>query len=153
MEGRYPVLARGRDRRGVPKPPPLTDKGRWQLAWDKESRIRPGGRRGVVRLTAHTYPRDGSYGHALGNRLLRKLHPGDRLVVSGPEGERHCYRVQRRIRVRATSSVPAYYSSSGPSRLAILVCSGTRRGPGDWSHRTIWLAKPTEVAHERLRAG
>jgi hypothetical protein len=35
-----------------------------------------------------------------------------------------------------------YYSSTGPSRLAILVCSGRRRGPGDWSHRTIWFAKP-----------
>jgi hypothetical protein len=141
--GRSRVLALGRDKRGVPRPPPLTAKGKWEFAWDRDSRIRPGSDHGVVRLTAHTYPRDGSYGLALGNRLLARLHNGDPLVVAGAHDERLCYRVTRRIRVRAEESVPAYYSSTGRSRLAILVCSGTRRGPGDWSHRTIWFARPT----------
>jgi hypothetical protein len=50
--------------------------------------------------------------------------------------------VVRRDRVRAEKAIPDYYSSTGRSRLAILVCSGKRRGPGDWSHRTIWYAVP-----------
>jgi hypothetical protein len=145
--GRTRILPLGRDRRGVPRPPPLTDKGKWELAWDKDSRIRPGSPHGVVRLTAHTYPRFA--GVALGNRLLARLHTGARLSVSGPHGEQLCYRVVKRVRVRATQSVPAYYTSTGPPRLAILVCSGKRRGPGDWSHRTIWFAAPTLKAADR----
>ncbi|UMG93678.1 class F sortase [Nocardioides sp. TF02-7] len=140
--GRTKVLALGRDRNGAPRTPPLTDRGKWQLAWDRASRIRPGGRYGVVRLNAHTYPRSGAYGSALGNRLLAKLRKGDRIVVTGSGGRRQCYRVTRRTRVPAGRALPQYYSDSGPSRLAILVCSGKRRGPGDWSHRTLWFAQP-----------
>jgi hypothetical protein len=95
----------------------------------------------VVRLTAHTYPRWA--GVALGNRLLKRLHRGRMLVTSGPHGQRLCYRVVRRLSVPATRTVSAYYASGGPPRLAILVCSGVRRGPGDWSRRTIWFARPT----------
>jgi hypothetical protein len=136
------VLAQGRDRRGVPKPPPLTSRGKWQFAWDKT--VRPGTRHGVVRLTAHTYPRWA--GVALGNRLLDRLHEDAVLVVAGARrGERLCYRVTRRRSVAAGSAVRAYYSSGGPARLAILVCSGVRRGPGDWSRRTIWFASPIDV--------
>ena len=133
------VLALGRDRNGVPRPPPLTQKGKWAFGWDKS--LRAGSRRGVVRLTAHTYPRDGSHGQALGNRLLTKLRVGATLVVTGGN-QRMCYRVAQRMSVRAAQSVPAYYDSSGRPLLAILVCSGIRRGPGDWSHRTIWFAEP-----------
>lgn len=140
--GRTRVLALGRDAHGVPRPPPLTDKGKWQFAWDKESGIRPGSAEGTVPLTAHTYPRDGSYGLALGNRLLARLHLGDLMVAEGRHGERLCYRVAKTLVVRAEQKVPAYYAQTGPPRLAILVCSGTRRGPGDWSHRTIWFAEP-----------
>jgi hypothetical protein len=142
------VLALGRDQRGIPRPPPLTDRGKWQLAWDKASGIRPGGPRGVVRLSAHTYPRDGSHGSALGNLLLARLRTGARLEISGSQGERLCYRVVRRVAVRAERSLPAFYSSTGRSRLAILVCSGKRRGPGDWSHRTVWYAVPTGAVPE-----
>ncbi len=136
------VLALGRDRNGVPKTPPLTNKGKWEFGWDRDSRIRPGSRHGVVRLNAHTYPRDGSYGLALGNRLLAKLRVGATLVVTGRGHQRMCYRVTRRVSVRAEQSFPAYYDSAGRPLLAILVCSGVRRGPGDWSHRTIWFARP-----------
>lgn len=136
------VLALGRDRSGAPRTPPLTASGKWRLAWDRASQIRPGERHGVVRLNAHTYPRSGAYGSALGNRLLSRLRRGDRIIVLGPRRERLCYRVVKRVRVRAGRPLYGYYSSSGPSRLAILVCSGKRRGPGDWSHRTIWYAKP-----------
>lgn len=146
--GRTRVLALGRDQNGVPRPPPLTDDGKRQLAWDKASRIRPGGPRGVVRLTAHTYPRDGSHGTALGNELLARLRTGDRVLVSGGRGELLCYEVTRQVQVRAERSLPGYYASTGAPRLAILVCSGRRRGPGDWSHRTVWFAVP--VAFEAL---
>jgi len=140
------VLALGRDRNGVPKTPPLTDRGKWEFGWDKESHIRAGSLHGVLRLNAHTYPRDGSYGLALGNRLLTRLRVGATLVVNGRGELRTCYRVVRRIRVRAEQSVPAYYASNGRPLLAILVCSGVRRGPGDWSHRTIWFAEPVAEA-------
>ena len=140
--GRTKVLALGRDRRGVPRTPPLTDRGKWQLAWDKQSRIRAGSDEGVVRMTAHTYPRDRSYGLALGNRLLAELRKGHLVIATGSDGQRLCYRITRVLRVRATRSVPAYYTSTGKPRLAILVCSGRRRGPGDWTHRTIWFADP-----------
>jgi hypothetical protein len=143
--GRTRVLALGRDRRGVPRTPPLTDRGKWQFAWDKAG-PRPGGRQGVARLNAHTYPRDGSYGSALGNLLLGKLRKGHRLVVSGAHGKRLCYRVSRRVSIRAGGSFAEYYTSTGRPKLAILVCSGKRLGPGNWSHRTIWYAVPTSPA-------
>lgn len=140
------VLARGQDRHGVPQPPPLTRRGKWQLAWDRGSGVRPGGDSGVVRLTAHTYPRDhpsaGAKAPALGNLLLTRLRTGAEIVVSGPGGEQLCYRVSRLQRVRADASLSGYYDTTGPPRLAILVCSGKRRGPGDWTHRTIWYATP-----------
>ena len=126
---------------------PTAESG--QFAWDKPSGIRPGGPRGVVGLTAHAYPRDGSHGSALGNLLLTRLRTGSQLEVSGSRGERLCYQVARRVEVRAGRSLSAYYSSTGPPRLAILVCSGKRRGPGDWSHRTIWFAEPTPAALKR----
>ena len=137
------VLARGQDRNGVPKPPPLTTRGKWQLAWDKASGVRPGSGSGVVRLTAHTYPRDGSRAPALGNLLLARLRSNAELVVAGANGEQLCYRITRRQQVRASASLSGYYDTTGPPRLAILVCSGKRRGPGDWTHRTIWYAEPS----------
>ena len=140
------VLARGQDRYGVPRPPPLTKRGKWQLAWDKASGVRPGDDSGVVRLTAHTYPRDhprdGARAPALGNLLLARLRTGARIEVKGRGGRQLCYRVTRRHRVRATDSLSGYYDTTGAPRLAILVCSGKRRGPGDWTHRTIWYAEP-----------
>ncbi len=140
------VLARGEDRYGVPQPPPLTDRGKWQLAWDKAAGVSPGDTSGVVRLTAHTYPQDPARedagAPALGNLLLAGLGSGAVLAVEGAGGTRLCYQVTRRQQVRATDSLAGYYDTTGAPRLAILVCSGVRRGPGDWSHRTIWWAKP-----------
>lgn len=142
------VLARGQDQHGVPTPPPLTQRGKWQFAWDDEVGVRPGGPEGVVRLTAHTYPWDGSHGSALGNLLLTRLRTGARLEVTGSQGERLCYRVTRRVQVRASASLSGYYATTGRPRLAILVCSGKRLGPGDWSHRTIWYTVPEPTAAE-----
>jgi hypothetical protein len=139
VTGPRKVLARGSDRRGVPHPPPLTAKGKWQFAWDKHS-ARPGDAFGVIRMTAHTYP--ASAGKALGNRLLAKLEVGGILVATGKHGEIQCYRVTREVSVPAKRGLRSFYASSGPPRLAILVCSGVRRGPGDWTRRTVWFAKP-----------
>ena len=158
------VIGRGQDRHGVPKPPPLTERGEWQLAWDKASGVRPGGTGGVVRLTAHTYPLDhpddrprrrpgeGGRAPALGNLLLARLTPAPGSHVTGAGGEQACYRVTRRQQVRATASLSGYYDTTGAPRLAILVCSGTRRGPGDWTHRTIWWAQPVATRDGAARA-
>jgi hypothetical protein len=132
------VLALRRDRRNIPRTPPLTNRGKWQFAWDKPANIMPGSPRGNVKLNAHTYP-DGS---ALGNRLLRQLHRDQKIIVLGRDGKRLCYEVTRRIQVSGDRPYPPYYSTTGKPQLAILVCSGRRRGPGNWSHRTIWYASP-----------
>jgi hypothetical protein len=139
------VLARGQDRHGVPLPPPLTARGKWQFAWDRAAGVRPGDDTGVVRLTAHTYPHD-TPAPALGNLLLDRLRTGAQLRVLGAGGELACYEVTRRQRVRADATLTSYYDTSGKHRLAILVCSGQRRGPGDWTHRTVWYADPVPAA-------
>lgn len=132
-----PVIAPPRDSAGVPGVPPLTTAGAHMFAWDPEQHVRPGDPRGHVLLNAHTWP-DGS---ALGNQLLEGLHTGDRILVRGGHREL-CYRVTRRVEVSAAEGYPAYYARSGPPRLAIIVCSGRRLGPGDWENRTIWFAAP-----------
>ncbi len=132
------VLALRRDSRGVPRTPPISDRGKWQFAWDKPSGIGPGSERGNVKFNAHTYP-DGS---ALGNRLLGQLHVGQRIIVFGPKGQRFCYEVTKRIEVSGDRPYHPYFSTRGKPQLAILVCSGVRRGPGDWAKRTIWYASP-----------
>ena len=134
---RRTVLALGRDRRNVPKAPPLSDSGKRQYAWDTKDKIKAGARHGVAKLNAHTYP-DGS---AIGNDLIRELYEGDRLDVQGRRGQQRCYKVIDRVQIPAEKRFKRYYRTSGPHRLAIAVCSGVRRGPGDWSHRTIWFAK------------
>jgi hypothetical protein len=131
------VLARGREAGGVPAAPPLTNTGKWQFSWDRT--VKAAAPWGVVRLTAHTYP--ASAGVALGNRLLDRLRKGRILVVTGPKGVRTCYRVTKRVSVPANRTYVPYYSS-GEHRLGIIVCSGVRRGPGNWSRRTVWLASP-----------
>jgi hypothetical protein len=133
------VITPPRDANGIPGVPPLTSAGKSVFAWDRQQGTRPGDRAGNVLLNAHTWP-DGS---ALGNRLLAALHVGDRLVVRGAAG-RLCYRVTERVEVPADTRMYRYYARHGPPRLAILVCSGTRLGPGVWTKRTVWFASPVE---------
>ena len=130
------VVAPPRDANDIPGVPPLTSAGKVLFAWDREQGISPGDPHGNVLLNAHTWP-DGS---ALGNRLLATLHHGSRIVVRG-EGERLCYRVTEEVEVLASAGLPRYYDKTGPPQLAILVCSGRRLGPGDWTHRTVWFAR------------
>lgn len=134
---RRAVLKLGRDGNNVPKAPPLSSTGKRQFAWDAQDKIKAGARHGVVKLNAHTYP-DGS---AIGNDLIRSLQVGDRLVARGRNGQQRCYEVVDRVQITAEKRFRRYYRTDGPGRLAIAVCSGVRRGPGDWSHRTIWFAK------------
>ena len=135
------IVTPPRDGNGIPGVPPLTTAGKSVFAWDEQQGTRPGGRAGNVLLNAHTWP-DGS---ALGNRLLAALQLGDRLVVRGPEG-RLCYRVTERVEVPADIQMYRYYATKGPPQLAILVCSGTRLGPGVWTKRTVWFASPVTSA-------
>ncbi len=129
------VIATPRDSSGVPGVLPLSSTE--EFAWDAGG-IRPGEPRGNVLLNTHTWP-DGS---AMGNRLLRDLDLGDRIVLAG-EGHELCYEVTRVVKVLASQGYPPYYATGGPPRVAIIVCSGERTGPGEWSHRTMWFARAT----------
>ena len=131
------VLAVARDDDGAVGVPPLTAASQQRFAWDAPG-VAPGSPRGDALFTAPTSP-DGS---ALGNALLAGLETGDGLVVRGGAGERLCYDVVRREEVTAETAMPELDSGEGPPRVVILVRSGERRGPGDWSHRTLWFAEP-----------
>jgi hypothetical protein len=132
------VVRPPRDANNIPGTPPVTTAGKSLFAWDTAQGTMPGQRHGNVLLNAHTWP-DGS---ALGNRMLASLHPGDRIVVHGAS-QRLCYRVTERVEVLAVDGLPRYYAKDGPPQLAILACSGTRLGPGNWTKRTVWFASPT----------
>ena len=122
----------------VPGTPPTDSVGKQQFAYDRVQDVRPGDRRGNVLLNAHTFP-DGS---ALGNRLLEGLQEGGRLVLA--DGDRRlCYRVTDRVEVSADENFDRYYAKDGPAQVAIVVCSGERLGPGVWTKRTVWFARPS----------
>jgi hypothetical protein len=55
---------------------------------------------------------------------------------------RLCYRVTERIEVPVKPGLLRYYATDGPPQLAIVVCSGRRLGPGEWTKRTVWFASP-----------
>ena len=129
------VLALPRDGSNVPGVPPTMAKQ--DIAWDRPPGIRPGEPKGNVLINTHTWP-DGS---ALGNEFLSKLTVGKRIIVRNGDTQL-CYEVDKRIEVLASDGYPPYYDKEGPPQLALLVCSGKRLGPGHWTHRTIWFAKP-----------
>jgi sortase (surface protein transpeptidase) len=131
------VLALPRDTNDVPGVPPATDAGRWEFGWDRPPGIRPGSAQGNVLINAHTFPD----GNALGNKFLDELDMGDEIIVRGKDAEL-CYKVSKRIEVREADGYVPYYDREGPPQLALLVCSGKRLGPGEWTHRTIWFASP-----------
>ncbi|MEO6472511.1 MAG: class F sortase [Aeromicrobium sp.] len=137
IQARIPVIALGRDGNNVPSVPPISNVGKAEFAWDKPPGLMPGSPKGNVLLNAHTWP-DGS---ALGNRLLAKLKVNDKIAVRG-DSTHLCYRVTEKIEVVASNGFPAYYEREGDPQLAIIVCSGTRLGPGHWTKRTIWFAAP-----------
>jgi hypothetical protein len=131
------VLPLARDSHNVPGTPPLTSLGKTEMAFDLGSGIKPGDAAGNALLNAHTWP-DGS---ALGNKLLAKLHKGDSIVVHGALGQ-VCYKVNDRVEVPADDNGKRYFATTGAPQIALVVCSGKRIGPGDWTMRTIWYASP-----------
>jgi hypothetical protein len=132
-----PVIAPPRVN-GVPGVPPLTTAGKHEVAWDRAQHIKPGALHGNVLMNAHVWP-DGS---AIGNAMLKRLHKGDRIVVFG-KNRKLCYRVVDRVQLRPTQGLTRYYSRIGKPQLAIVTCSGKRIGPGVWTMRTIWYARPS----------
>ncbi|KRA32598.1 MULTISPECIES: class F sortase [unclassified Nocardioides] len=131
---RAPVLAVPRTSRDVPGVPPVSEKH--VFAWDLGG-VEPASAMGNVLLNTHTWP-DGS---AMGNALLGALDVGDQIVLRG-DGKFACYRVAERIEVRDVDGFPGYKSTDGPPQIVIIVCSGQRTGPGQWTHRTLWFASP-----------
>lgn len=132
------VVPLPRDGNNVPGVPPLTVAGKGVVAWDQPPGVLPGSRRGNVLLNTHTWP-DGS---ALGNRLLERLDVGDVVELRGKRGQRLCYRVTERVEVLAAKGFARYYEDTGKPQAALIVCSGERLGPDNWTHRTIWFASP-----------
>lgn len=131
------VLALPRDARDIPQTPPTSGTGKNVFAWDRPPGVRPGSQHGHVLLNAHTFP-DGS---ALGNRLLDGLQAGDRIMLRG-NGQKLCYEVTRRREVPNDPNPYGYYDTKGKPEVAIVVCSGDRLGPGQWTKRTLWFASP-----------
>jgi len=110
------------------------------FAWDRDG-AKPGSLKGAVNFTAHTYPPGQE---ALGNLLYQGLQVGDTLTVKGASASLQ-YRVVERDEVRlARYPGNRVLDTSGPSVLTITVCSGERRGPGDWTMRTVWFAVPVK---------
>lgn len=135
--GSHGVVPVGRSANGQMGSPPLTTAGKSLVGWDTGG-ARPGADRGTVALDAHTWP-DGS---ALGNQMLRATGVGDVLVLSGG-GEQLCYRVtKRKVYEPSRAPVNKIFSRTAPAKLVFIVCSGTRLGPGNWTTRTVWYAKP-----------
>lgn len=135
------VIPVRRTRSGAAGAPPLNRNGKWVFARDRQ--VLPGARRGAFLLAAHTWP-DGT---ALGNRLLRRLKVGDDIDVFNRKRSRAaCYRVTKREQY-PVGKVPRNraFKAWGKHKLVIVVCSGKRLGPGRWSHRTLWYARPTHV--------
>lgn len=128
------VLAVPRTPNDVPGVPPVNEKN--VFAWDLGG-VEPGSDTGHVLLNTHTWP-DGS---AMGNALLGALEVGDELVLRG-DGRFACYRVTERVEVRDSDGFPGYKATDGPPEVVIIVCSGERTGPGQWTHRTLWFAEP-----------
>ena len=139
IAGAAGVVTPPRDSAGVPGIPPLSSAGKTVFAWDREGST-PGDPRGNVLLNTHTWP-DGS---ALGNRFLAQLQEGDVFVLEN-DGVRQCYRVTERTEVSVENPpLKRVYDREGPPQAVIIVCSGTRLGPGEWTHRMLWFARPLQ---------
>lgn len=136
--GRVHVVSVGNAPDGSMGTPPLTDAGKKWLAWYNRS-SKPGSGRGGVATDAHTWP-DGS---ALGNALLRSLHRGDSIALTDSRGHRTCYRVTSRTQYprSATPMRTIVHGTGHGQTLSIVVCSGQRLGPGNWTDRTVWIAQ------------
>jgi len=116
---------------------PVSESGKWLMAMDPVTK--PGSGRGSVLMSGHVWP-DGS---ALGNAMLAELGSGDRITLVGKYGEQACYGIYKRASY-PKDEVPEKeaFRTGGEERLVIVTCSGKRLGPGNWTRRTLWYAKP-----------
>ncbi|MFL6089793.1 MAG: class F sortase [Aeromicrobium sp.] len=128
------VIALPRDYADVPGVPPVS--ATHTVAFDAPG-PHPGDSSGLVRLNAHTWPN----GAALGNELLAKFDVGDILTLRDGD-KKLCYRVTERVEVSAYSTYERFFELDGKPEFALIVCSGQRLGPGNWSERTVWWGKP-----------
>ncbi len=137
--GKVSVVGRGRTKAGVPKSLPLTDSGKRKFAWDRGG-VMPGSLSRHVLLNAHVWTDGSGIGDELNTSLKRKMI----LKVRGAAGQVQCYQVKKRkIGPNGKRLAKIYYgNATSKPRLAIVTCTGVRRGPGDWSKRSVWLAKP-----------
>ncbi|MGL5810114.1 MAG: class F sortase, partial [Nocardioides sp.] len=126
---------------GVPRALPINAVGKSQMAWDRPG-AKAGATRGHVLMNAHLWTDP----NGVGNRLTAVLKDGAVVRLRGAAGQVQCYRVTRRVVRKPSPRLARLYYGTARSkhRLAILTCAGTRRGPGDWSHRSIWLARPID---------
>ena len=109
------------------------------MAWDRQG-VRPGSARGTAIFDAHTWP--WSAPPAMGNRMLRQLHEGDQITLWGKH-QVLCYTITRRTSINVRQKDPkGFFSTTGSPQIVITVCSGKRLGPGNWSRRTYWFARP-----------
>ena len=106
------------------------------VAWDAPG-PKPGSKRGLVRLNAHTWPN----GAALGNEMLARFDVGDVLTLRRG-ATKVCYRVTKRVEVDGYATYDPFYELDVPAEFAFIVCSGKRLGPGNWNKRTVWWGKP-----------
>lgn len=148
--GRVQVITVGKNSDGSMGTPPLSNTGKHQLAWYKGG-SRPGSGKGGVATDAHSWP-DGS---ALGNALYAKLYKGDTVILSDA-GNKHrtCFVVTNRQQYNR-QSVPMNRVVRGTGKgqiLSIVVCSGTRLGPGNWTQRTVWTAQAIAPPKPQKRA-
>lgn len=141
---RAEVIGVPRDADNVPGVLPHSDNR--NFAWDLGG-VEPGSAQGHVLLNTHTWPN----GAAMGNTLLEELQVGDQLRLEG-DGQLACYRVSERVEVRVEDGYPGWSATDGPPQVVIVVCSGERRGPGDWSHRTLWFADRVDRSRPADRA-
>ena len=105
-----------------------------ELAWWRG--VRPGGGTGSVVVAGHI---DSTrFGQGPLARLV-DLVPGDRAVVSGPDGERVEYAV-RGIETFPKDSLPAseLFTADGAERLVLVTCGGTYdRREGSWDSNIV----------------
>lgn len=130
---RAAVIGVPRDGAGVVGVLPHADNE--NFAWDLGG-VEPGSPEGHVLLNTHTWPN----GAAMGNRLLERLQVGAELRLEGDDCAFACYRVTERVEVPVAEGYPGWSAKDGPPQVVIVVCSGERLVPGDWTHRTLWFA-------------
>jgi len=129
-----PVQPTARKSEDIPGVPPVS--ATHTVAWDAPG-PKPGAKRGLVRLNAHTWPN----GAALGNEMLAHFDVGDVLTLRDGD-TKVCYRVTKRVEVDGYATYDPFYELDVPAEFAFIVCSGQRLGPGNWNKRTIWWGKP-----------